>query len=129
MRSETRSDSRLFGDLLRSLLKDGISVRFRASGSSMYPAIKDGDLLQVDPLKGPHRGDVVMANSEEGLRVHRVVNSGGTATRGDCCFDHDSTAGFIGIVSLADRERTRQVPAQRLSSTIRRWIARIRGHF
>lgn len=132
MQSETRSDSRLFSELLRSLLGEGISVRFRAQGRSMYPAIADGDVVQVNPPAGPAvRGEVVMVESSEGLRVHRVIRSGeNMRTRGDCCFQSDDNVqSVIGAASLAKGEISRPTPRQSLGTTIRRWIARWRGHF
>lgn len=131
MQSETRSDSRLFSELLRSLLGEGISVRFRAQGRSMYPAIADGDVVQVDPTATPAvRGEVVMVESSEGLRVHRVIHSGeNMRTRGDCCFQSDDNVqSAIGSVSLVG-EISCPTPQRTLGTTIRRWIARWRGHF
>ena len=123
MRSETRRDSRLFGEAVRSLLKDGIAVRFRANGRSMYPAVRDGDEVQVEAQSaGP--GEVAMVETEEGLRVHRVMRSG--RTQGDCCLEADSPAEVIGRVSVVN---DRQVAWQKVGSRVRRWIARWRGQF
>ena len=123
MRSETRHDSRLFREALRSLMKDGIAVRFRAHGRSMYPAVQDGDEVQVE-AKVAERGDVAMVETDEGLRVHRVIGSG--ATRGDCCLNADSPREIVGKVS---RVNDRAVPQQKTGSRVRRWIARWRGRF
>ena len=123
MRSETRRDSRLFGEAVRSLLRDGIAVRFRANGRSMFPAVRDGDEIQVEA--GPVRsGEVALAEAGEGFRVHRVTKDG--KTRGDCCVDDDSAAEMVGRVALVN-ERT--VPKQRIGSKLRRFVARWRGRF
>jgi len=122
MRSETRRDSRLFAETVRTLLRNGFAARFRANGRSMYPAVRDGDEVQVEPTV-PESGDVVMVETEEGLRVHRVVGNG---TRGDCCFERDSAAEIIGKVSLVNGQAA---PRQKLGSKVRRWIARWRGRF
>jgi len=127
MRSETRRDSRLFGEVMRSLLKEGLSVRFYAEGRSMYPAIADGELVQVDLAGAVDRGDVVIVESADGLRVHRV---NGLGTRGDCCFEADRNSGAaIGTVSLVKGDIVERVPRQRLGSMLRRWLARWRGRF
>ncbi len=127
MRTESRADSRLFGTLLRSLLKEGISVRFEARGRSMFPAIADGHPIEVKAEKTAH-GDVALVENEDGFRVHRVLRSAnGVVTRGDCCFGEDPyPAELIGSVSFGSGRR---IPRQRLRSRVRRWIARWRGHF
>ena len=123
MRSETRRDSRLFGEALRSLLRDGIAVRFRANGRSMYPAVRDGDEVQVE-LGSASCGGVAMVETAEGFRVHRVKRD--SLTRGDCCLEEDSAAEIVGRVS---RVNDRPVALQKMGSRVRRWIARWRGRF
>lgn len=127
MRIETREDSGLFGELLRSLLEDGIAVRFQAHGRSMYPAIVDGNFVQVESGSAKP-GDVAMIETPDGFRVHRVVGaSDGNSTRGDCCFGEDPhPAAMIGSVSFGPHRR---IPRQRFASRFRRWIAGWRGHF
>ncbi len=131
MRSETRLDSRLFGELLRSLLKDGVSVRFSARGRSMYPAISDGDTVQVESAEQIRRGEVVMVASGETFRVHRVVESGeGVSTQGDCCFEPDGAVrDVMGSVSVVRSGAVGTCSKQTFGSRIRRRIARWRGHF
>ena len=126
MRTESRADSRMFGELLRSLLKDGVAVRFQARGRSMFPAIDDGDVVQVE-AGSVGRGDVALVETAEGFRAHRVVGaSNRIVTRGDCCFGEDPyIAEIIGSVTAANR----RIPSQRIGSVVRRWIARWRGHF
>src|SRR4029077_4713262 len=48
----SRADSDLFVVLTRELLERGCHVRFRASGSSMHPAIQDGEVVTVAPASG-----------------------------------------------------------------------------
>jgi signal peptidase I len=131
MRSETRTDSWLFSELLRSLVKDGIEVRFRAEGRSMYPALRDGDVVQIEAMSDPAEpGDVLMVESATGLRVHRVVQRGEQIlTQGDCCFRDDGAVGVLGKVQVASGDSSRPVPAQRLGSLVRRWLAPWRGRF
>ncbi len=64
----------VFSEVCRTLLGEGKPVRFRAGGSSMTPAIRDGDLLTVEP-KGERPvsvGDVVIYASEGHLIAHRI---------------------------------------------------------
>lgn len=68
-------DNSAFPLLCTELLRSGQSVRFRATGASMGPAILDGDMVTVAPV-APHevrRGDVILYTSERGLTAHRVV--------------------------------------------------------
>jgi len=131
MRTETRSDSRLFGSLLRSLLRSGIAVRFEARGRSMYPAIKDGDVVQVNPADCSDPGKVAMVATADGFRAHRIVAAGNTIiTQGDCCLHPDQPANHLaGAVSIVKNEEPKPVPPQRVGTVARRWLARLRGHF
>lgn len=65
-----------FAELSREILRAGKGVRFRAHGASMWPLVRDGDVLLVQPAR-PHAlrpGDVVLCSSEPGrLLVHRVI--------------------------------------------------------
>jgi signal peptidase I len=58
------------------LLGDGYAVRFRALGTSMEPAISDGDLITVAPvLPGDiEPGDVVYYTCGRRTVAHRVVD-------------------------------------------------------
>jgi signal peptidase I len=86
--------------------------RFMARGYSMYPFIKDGDVLTVAPLKRPpHRGDVVAFRfaATQGLVVHRVVasGSGGYAIRGDNSEEPDGVVApgdVVGVVERVERD-------------------------
>lgn len=72
-----------FEELLVHLLGDGIAVRFRARGTSMHPAVRDGDILRVHPIEHTvvHVGDIVLyCTPHNGIVVHRVV---GISTHGE----------------------------------------------
>ncbi len=59
-----------------TLLAEGKTIRIKAYGYSMYPAIKPGSLILVEPLKQkgkPVPGEIVALKRETGLVVHRVV--------------------------------------------------------
>jgi hypothetical protein len=62
-----------FAPLCLELLAQGTPIRFRASGSSMAPTIRDGELLHVVPLAGAVRmGCVVLYECGGRLTAHRV---------------------------------------------------------
>ena len=59
-----------------SLLADGTTIRIKAHGYSMYPSIKPGSLLIIEPLKqkgAPQPGEIIVIKRESGLVVHRLV--------------------------------------------------------
>lgn len=61
-------------DLARELLARGQTVRYRARGGSMWPAILDGDRLTLAPISGPVRlGDVMFLPTDDFGLAHRVV--------------------------------------------------------
>ena len=132
MEFEVREDSTLFRKLTRSLLRDGLGVRFEAKGHSMFPSIADGDVVEVVPAQARLRtGDVVLAETEQGWLAHRVAggDAGAVVTRGDCCFDNDSAVEVLGTVRVADGGGSRPVRRAGVMTLFRRWIARWRGHF
>lgn len=62
-------------DLALTLLSEGKTIRIKAHGYSMYPCIKPGSLLLIEPinLKGfPRQGEIVAIRRENGLIVHRI---------------------------------------------------------
>lgn len=79
--------------VIADLLARGHAVEFRARGDSMYPAIRAGDLLHVEPLsrRGLRRGDVILTAASRGLTAHRLVGVAGDCvlTRGDNASAHD----------------------------------------
>jgi len=79
----------------------GIAVRFTATGRSMRPTIRDGEILLVEPISGERicPGQVLLAAGPSGVRAHRVVRGGCAASgvvvmRGDALPDCDAPAPF-----------------------------------
>lgn len=59
-----------------SLLDGGTTIRIKAHGYSMYPSVKPGSLLIIEPLKvkgDPVPGELIVVKRESGLIVHRLV--------------------------------------------------------
>ena len=108
-------------ELTHSLRKEAIlnghSVKTIASGTSMFPFLRKGDLLTIEPLsmdKIKH-GDVVVFERDEKWIAHRVIkihsNDGLTefTTRGDARVSNDPPVrkeNYIGIVSYLERNNT-----------------------
>jgi signal peptidase I len=75
-----------------TLLSEGKTIRIKAHGYSMFPSIKPGSLILIEPLniKGPPRcGEIIAIRRETGLIVHRlssIIRSNGITSyiaRGD----------------------------------------------
>jgi hypothetical protein len=62
-------------DVGLNLLSEGKSIRIKAHGYSMFPCIKPGSLILIEPIsiKGyPHPGEIIAIKREAGLIVHRL---------------------------------------------------------
>ena len=72
--------SNLLLHLTTELLSQGTTVRFRPSGRSMYPSIREGELVTVEPVVASDvtLGDIVLYRSERGVIAHRVVGTSPT---------------------------------------------------
>lgn len=99
-------------EFLRAVLELGASFRFRARGVSMYPFVKDGDVISVEPFGAlvcdrgcePHLGDVVaFCHPQTGrLVVHRAVawQAGSVLVRGD---NSPAPDGWVDVRSILGR--------------------------
>lgn len=58
------------------LLAEGKTIRIKAHGYSMYPCIKPGSIILIEPLmlKGnPVPGEIIAIRRQSGLVVHRLT--------------------------------------------------------
>jgi signal peptidase I len=92
-----------FTVLMAAVLEKGVPFRFSASGSSMTPFIRDGDVITVAPGRIRY-GDVVafVSPHSEKLTVHRVVRVSidGYLIKGDNVAEPD---GYVPRASLLGR--------------------------
>jgi signal peptidase I len=65
----------LFSELLEETLNRGHSIRFRAPGDSMYPTIRNGDILTVTPIETASItiGDIILYRHKSGVTAHRAI--------------------------------------------------------
>jgi signal peptidase I len=81
-----------------TLLAEGKTIKVKADGYSMYPAVKPGSIIYVEPfdestLLTP--GDIIAWKRESGLVVHRLIRIASDKratlyiTRGDSCLNED----------------------------------------
>jgi signal peptidase I len=80
----------LFAELATDLLRQGKSVRFRAPGRSMYPTIKEGEIITVEPIEpaAVRKGDIILCHSDAGVVAHRVVHIIETELPPPCLLDN-----------------------------------------
>jgi signal peptidase I len=109
---ELSLSSQQLQELLRGVLDKGASFRFRATGFSMSPFIKDGDVLTIAPVQrsAPRLGDVVVFTHPltKKLIIHRVIKkrAGFYLTKGDNVPEGDdliSKADILGLVTKVER--------------------------
>lgn len=100
-------------NLMRAVLERHTAFRFRARGSSMYPFIRDSDIVTISPLgeRIPQPGDVVafLRMPSGRLVVHRVTTRQGIGllAQGDGLAESDGVVSHddvIGIVSRVERQ-------------------------
>jgi hypothetical protein len=103
--------------LVRQVLRRFGAVRLRAFGSSMLPAIRPGDLLDVERAApaGIVPGDVVLFERSGRLFVHRVVwhARGLLQTGGDAHWRRDPPGAaddLLGVVIAVSRDGGASAP-------------------
>ena len=76
-----------FTSIAQEVLGRGRILKFKAKGGSMSPFIRNGDVVEVVPLKGKiNLGDIILYRSSYGNPVvHRVIhrNTESILTKGD----------------------------------------------
>jgi len=61
--------------LARDAIAKGATLRVRARGHSMSPAIRDGETVEIAPFdRGPEPGDAALVDGPRGARIHRVIS-------------------------------------------------------
>lgn len=106
-------DSKVFEELIRELLEQGLCVRFEARGASMSPAIRDGELVEITPVivSKLQKGDIVLVKSNNGFRLHRIVLADDAkdvfVTKGDCGQGNDPALKAEQILGRARAKNVR----------------------
>jgi hypothetical protein len=125
---ELVDDAARVGLIVQAVERFG-QVRIRALGTSMFPAIRSGDVLHVARAAAEtlSPGEIVVVRSASRIFAHRLLRrspSGAViVTRGDAHLHEDPPASYrdvIGRVVAIEREgRSLHVPVR--LSTPRRW--------
>src|SRR6266496_3219660 len=90
---EDRTQSQAFGAVADELVAAGLSFRFQARGRSMLPAVRDGEILHVQPVDTAtiRLADIVLFKDSAGFKAHRIVSRQCDVfvTRGDAGVEPD----------------------------------------
>ena len=119
------TDKKALRNLASGLLDEGRVVRIEASGYSMYPTIKPGNIIHIEPVKSPkdlNPGDIIAWKREDDLVVHRLIgfdSSKGVSviTRGDSSGTPDRPVEFsiiAGKVVLIEKGNRKIIPVPQL---------------
>jgi signal peptidase I len=129
-----------FLEQARQLLSRSLPVELRMSGSSMRPAIEDGDVVTIEPIADEpvRQGDIVLYHSRfDTAVIHRVIRVDKSAerailTRGDSAAQNDlpvSIHRVLGRVKLVERagERIDMVrPRRSFAQLMASWFERLK---
>ena len=66
----------LFLDILINSLKAGNKISFSAKGTSMYPTIRENDILHIEPISPNELSerDIILYAKDNGVVAHRLVS-------------------------------------------------------
>jgi signal peptidase I len=95
----------LFISLSQEVLKKGGVFSFQAKGWSMFPSIRDGDVLNVEPVNPEQikQGDIIFYRMpDKGMVAHRVVKKSFCHGRPFILARGDFTAGKVEGIFLED---------------------------
>jgi signal peptidase I len=113
-----------------TMLNEGHSITITAGGESMWPSIRRGDNVIIEPFNKeqiPVKGDIVALIRDGGLVVHRVVALAGEdinkcyQTRGDSSLYADPWSGEEEIAGVV-REIARNGKRNKISSRVMPYI-------
>lgn len=124
--------SPVFGEIVADLLMRGHAVCFRATGRSMYPTIREGEKIAVEPvsLMSVAAGDILLYRTAWGGIAHRVVRIEPDTTgpmfifRGDALAECDGPVEphrVLGRVAWVERNG-RRIQLFGARARLRRWL-------
>jgi signal peptidase I len=98
-----------------SLLAEGTTLRVKADGYSMYPSIKPGSVILIEPIAEnmfPSPGEIIAWKRDAGFVVHRLVRiikdgkNTSFITRGDSCAYEDQPISLVQIAGKVNQVET-----------------------
>ncbi len=134
--TERGADSDSFEAIVRELLNQGSTVRCEARGSSMFPSIRDCQVVHVTPVivSKLRKDDIVLIKSDKRFLMHRLVIADAEKnvfiTRGDNGMKNDSPVRaeqILGLVVAKEfrfREKIVRIQLNGFSDTLSRCALR-----
>lgn len=117
-----RSDHIFLKEVSLSLLSEGKSLRIKAGGYSMFPAIHPGDIVIIAPVHNQSNlipGDIIIFRRDSGFVLHRLTDIRHHEkniffiTRGDSSMNEDKSITedkISGVVTAIETRRGRIRP-------------------
>jgi len=102
----------LLKDISFTLLGEGKTIRLKAEGLSMYPSIRPGSVIHIEPViqaGNLQPGDIIVWKRSHGFVAHRLVrkyrknNTDFFVTRGDCKLHEDAPVAAELIAGKVNR--------------------------
>ncbi len=142
LRLRKEEDISIAADTAETLLREGKNIMVTAGGYSMWPAIRPGDKVEIEPIgtRVPEIGEIVALKRDGGYVIHRVTGmtagrnatlirtQGDGVTREDEPADAGMIAGIVGSVVRSGRQHqppTRHLPRwfNRMTARLQCWIS------
>ena len=115
--SDNLNNHTIIKEISFTFLAEGKSIKIRADGYSMYPAIKPGSMIYIEAISPglfPGPGEIVAWKRESGFVVHRlvrIIKKGDHTilyTRGDSCTREDQPVAADQIAGRVVRVEDRK---------------------
>jgi signal peptidase I len=125
----------------RQLLSRSIPLEIRMSGSSMSPAIEDGDIITIEPVPDNRvsPGDIILYQSRYDtavihrvIRVERSQSERSVLTRGDAAAQTDAPVplekvlGRVKLVQRGGEPVKLSQPGHKLRLRVMAWLHRLK---
>jgi hypothetical protein len=95
--------------LAAEALRGGFTVELPVAGVSMWPLLRRGDLVTIEPARRVAPGELAFVARGDGFVLHRVVASAPLTTRGDGCAQADPPHAPDALIGRAIAFRRRGV--------------------
>ncbi len=129
-----------------TLLAEGKTLKVKAEGYSMYPSIKPGSIIYIEPVESnnePASGDIIAWKKDSGFVVHRLIrvikerDRNLFVTRGDSCITEDEPVTFeqlAGRVVKVETQGGKVIPSISYLNispkySVNRLMVRIKSYF
>lgn len=104
-----------FIETLKSIVREGKTVRMRVNGFSMFPTLVDGDEVEIVRAKKIKPGNIIVFHKGNFLCIHRVkkVSNNLIWTKGDFKISKDFPISLNQVIGRVKRKSMRAYPRLR----------------